>query len=91
MRDYSKQFSILYTWREETLNLLNLPSRQENEIDNDSIVKECQFIKEIISKRVVQGHFRDQIISFTVKRDFKKIFFVIRDAHISRDTWRASE
>ena len=29
---------------------------------------------------------RDQIISFTVKRDFKKIFFVIRDAHISRDT-----
>ena len=34
---------------------------------------------------------RDQIISFTVKRDLKKIFFVIRDAHISRDTWRPSK
>ena len=34
---------------------------------------------------------RDQIISFTEKRDFKKIFFVIRDTHISRDTWRASK
>ena len=29
---------------------------------------------------------RDRIISFTEKRDFKNIFFVIRDAHISRDT-----
>ena len=34
---------------------------------------------------------RDQIILFTEKRDFEKIFFVIRDAHISRDTWRASK
>ena len=29
---------------------------------------------------------RDQIISFTEKRDFEKIFYVIRDAHVSRDT-----
>ena len=29
---------------------------------------------------------RDQIILFTEKRDLKKIFFVIRDAHILRDT-----
>ena len=32
---------------------------------------------------------RDQLILFTEKRDFKKIFFVLRDANISRDTWRA--
>ena len=29
---------------------------------------------------------RDQIISYTEKRDFKEIFFVIRDAHVLRDT-----
>ena len=34
---------------------------------------------------------RDQIIPFTEKRDFIKIFFVIRDAHILRDTWRTSK
>ena len=28
----------------------------------------------------------DQIISLIEKRDFQKIFFVIRDAHVSRDT-----
>ena len=27
---------------------------------------------------------RDQIISFTEKRDLQKIFFVIRDVHFSR-------
>ena len=32
---------------------------------------------------------RDQIISFTEKRDLKNIFFVIRDTHVLRDTWRA--
>ena len=29
---------------------------------------------------------RDQIISFTEKRDFKKIFLVLRDAYVPRDT-----
>ena len=47
----------------------------------------------MVTTRVVQGIFamRDQIISFTEKRDFKKILFVIRDTHVSRDTWRASK
>ena len=35
---------------------------------------------------VVRGYFRDQIISFTEKRDFKKGFFVIRDTDVLRDT-----
>ena len=45
-------------------------------------------VSSILSRGSYGGIFvmRDEIISFTGKRDLKVIFFVIRDAHVSRDT-----
>ena len=47
-----------------------------------------QGVNRLVKRGSHRGIFvmRDQIISFTEKRDFKKIFFVIRDAYVPGDT-----
>ena len=51
----------------------------------------CAVPSQFVQRGSYRGIFvmRDQIILFIEKRDFKKTFFVILDASIPRDTWRA--
>ena len=46
----------------------------------EAILNNAQFLCVIVNRGSYRGIFvmRDQVISFTEKRDFKKIFFVIR-------------